>query len=212
MKKNLAIVLSASFLAISILTGCSDQTVTTRVETVELDLETLETTKDTEAQPAVTAADASEDKTEAAVMSESVSSIPEDQTVTVQTSTEAVTGTFHYEEAYKVLTLVNEHRATLGLAALTWDEDMREAAEIRAAEATLSWSHTRPDGESWYTVSDLVKGENLAKGYDSAEDVFEAWMDSDGHRKNIEWELATTIYVSCFEISTGGYLAMELGY
>ncbi len=212
MKKNLAIVLSASFLAISILTGCSDQTVTTRVETVELDLETLETTKDTEAQPAVTAVDASEDKTEAAVMSESVSSIPEDQTVTVQTSTEAVTGTFHYEEAYKVLTLVNEHRATLGLAALTWDEDMREAAEIRAAEATLSWSHTRPDGENWYTVSDLVKGENLAKGYDSAEDVFEAWMDSDGHRKNIEWELATTIYVSYFEISTGGYWAMELGY
>ncbi len=208
MKKNLAIILSVSFLAISILTGCSDQTVSTRVETVELDLETLETTKDTEAQPA----NATATETEAAVMSETVSSIPEDRLVTVQTCTEAVTGAFHYAEAYKVLTLVNEHREGLGLDALTWDESMREAAEIRAAEATLSWSHTRPNGESWYTVSDLVKGENLAKGYDSAEAVFEAWMNSDGHRENIEWEQATAVYVSYFEISTGGYWAMELGY
>ncbi|MCD8069239.1 MAG: CAP domain-containing protein [Lachnospiraceae bacterium] len=139
-------------------------------------------------------------------------SIPEDETVTIQTSTEAVTGTFHYEEAYKVLTMVNEHREEIGIPLLTWDENMKEASQIRAAEATLSWSHTRPNGEPWYTVSSLVKGENLAKGYNSAEDVFAAWMESDGHRENMEWVLATTIYVAYFETATGGYWSMELGY
>ncbi|MCD8325859.1 MAG: CAP domain-containing protein [Lachnospiraceae bacterium] len=139
-------------------------------------------------------------------------SLPADETVTIQTSTEAVTGTFHYEEAYKVLAMVNEHREEIGVSALALDEDMKEAAQIRAAEATLSWSHTRPDGEAWYTVSSLVKGENLAKGYNSAEDVFNAWMESDGHRENMEWILAATIYVAYFETSTGGYWSMELGY
>ncbi|MCD7806825.1 MAG: CAP domain-containing protein [Lachnospiraceae bacterium] len=140
------------------------------------------------------------------------SSIPEDEVLTIQTSTEAVTGIVHYEEAYQVLAMVNEHREEVGVAALSWDEDMKEAAQIRAAEATLSWSHTRPNGQAWYTVSPLVKGENLAKGYNSAEDVFEAWMESDGHRENMEWTLAKTIYVAYFETATGGYWAMELGY
>ncbi|MCD7738462.1 MAG: CAP domain-containing protein [Lachnospiraceae bacterium] len=139
-------------------------------------------------------------------------SIPEDETITIQTSTEAVTGTFHYEEAYRVLAMVNEHREEIGVSPLTWDEDMKEAARIRAAEATLSWSHTRPNGEPWYTVSSLVKGENLAKGYNSAEDVFTAWMESEGHRENMEWVLAETIYVAYFETATGGYWSMELGY
>lgn len=199
MKRKLTIVFTAAILAAAMLAGCSDQAQSPRVETVELALETLETAEETM-------------ETQSVVMGESIPSAPEDQIVTIQTSTQAVTGTFHYAEAYKVLELVNEHRESLGLNALAWDEDMREAAEIRAAEATLNWSHTRPNGENWYTVSDLVKGENLAKGYDSAEEVFAAWMASPGHRENIEWDQATTIYVSYFEVSAGGFWAMELGY
>ncbi|MCD7751772.1 MAG: CAP domain-containing protein [Lachnospiraceae bacterium] len=238
MKRKVAALFTAIIMAATILTGCS-QPAATVIEAVELDPETLREADDKELQQADSADDSSplpdsaqadisasaadtteqtvavEDntaQTEAAVMSSTVPSTPEDLTTTVQTSTEAVTGTFHYAEAYRVLALVNEHRESLGLNALTWDEDMRQAAEIRAAEATLNWSHTRPNGESWYTVSDLVKGENLAKGYNSAEDVFEAWMNSQGHRENIELEQATTIYVAYFEISSGGYWAMELGY
>ncbi len=210
MKKKVTVLLTAVVMAVYIMAGCSQQTDVIVIETIELDPEALKTADASDSTEA--AAGQTDTATEAAVISGTVPSIPEDQTVTVQTSTEAVTGTFHYAEAYKVLALVNEHRESLGLDALTWDEDMREAAEIRAAEATLNWSHTRPDGENWYTVSSLVRGENLAKGYNSAEDVFEAWMASQGHRENIEWSQATTIYVAYFEISSGGYWAMELGY
>lgn len=44
--------------------------------------------------------------------------------------------------------------------------------------------------EAWYKRIDRfvlyqVGGENIATGYSSAASVFDAWMDSDGHRRNI---------------------------
>lgn len=136
----------------------------------------------------------------------------QDESANVQTSTTTVTGIYHYEEAKKVLSLVNEYRKANGLNELVWDESLASAAKTRAAEASICWSHTRPNGTNWYTVSDLVKGENLAKGYATAEETFNAWLASDGHRENILWPEFNTVYVAYFEAENGWFWAQEFGY
>ena len=133
-------------------------------------------------------------------------------TTDVKTSTVTVTGSYHYEEAKKTLALVNAYRKENGLAELKWSDDLGPAAKTRAAEASICWSHTRPNGSQWYTVSKLVKGENLAKGYATAEEAFNAWLASDGHRENILWPEFKTMYVAFFEAENGWFWAQEFGY
>ena len=69
--------------------------------------------------------------------------------------------------ATDALALVNAKRAENGLAELTWSNGLESCAMVRAQEAASKFSHTRPNGRDWYTVnSELMWGENLAKGYD----------------------------------------------
>ena len=66
-----------------------------------------------------------------------------------------------------------------------------EAANIRAKELSDSFSHTRPNGSSCFTVlSELgisygTAGENIAAGYSSSQSVMEGWRSSSGHYQNI---------------------------
>ena len=84
------------------------------------------------------------------------------------------------------LDIVNAKRAENGLAALNWSNGLESCAMVRAQEAASKFSHTRPNGKDWYTVnSELMWGENLAKGYDSAQSVVDAWMASPTHAANI---------------------------
>ncbi len=74
-------------------------------------------------------------------------------------------------------------------------------------------NHVRPNGRDWYTVnSELMWGENLAKGYDSAQSVVDAWMASPTHAANILAGDFTTCSIAVYE--TGGklYFAQEFGY
>ena len=79
----------------------------------------------------------------------------------------------------------NQERAARGLGELRVDAELSRAAAVRARELVESFSHTRPDGSDWSTVSTAVSGENIARGHDSAERVMAAWMSSEGHRANI---------------------------
>lgn len=63
--------------------------------------------------------------------------------------------------------------------------DIAKAANIRANEIVKSFSHTRPDGSSWDTVSPLVYAENISYGHTSAIAAHTAFMNSAGHRANI---------------------------
>ena len=96
-------------------------------------------------------------------------------------------GVYSQEDEIKmVLEKTNEERIANGLPALSWNEKSAPAAELRAEEAAQVFSHTRPDGSDWYTADpDTLYGENLARGYDTAEKAIEAWMKSPGHRENI---------------------------
>jgi len=87
--------------------------------------------------------------------------------------------------ATQVLNLVNEERAARGLGGLRMDGELTRAACMRAGEIAQSFSHTRPDGSSWSTVSASAYGENIAMGQQTAEKVIAAWMTSASHRENI---------------------------
>jgi len=110
----------------------------------------------------------------------------------------SVTGTCNYEEAFDVLELVNEERKAAGLSPLTMDKDLLEAAMLRAAETSIIFSHTRPDGSSCMTACDKMWGENIAWGYASAESAMSAWMNSSGHKGNILGSGYTSIGIGCY--------------
>lgn len=91
----------------------------------------------------------------------------------------------------RIVELVNEERAKVGLSPVTLDKKVQAAAQVRAKEIVTSFSHTRPDGTSFSTalkeqnVSYRGSGENIAWGQKSPEAVMNAWMNSSGHRANI---------------------------
>lgn len=93
--------------------------------------------------------------------------------------------------ANEVVKLVNAERKKNGLSALTTTASLTKAAQKRAVEISQSFSHTRPDGTSCFTIfneygiSNRGGGENIACGYTSPQNVMDGWMDSSGHKANI---------------------------
>ncbi len=91
----------------------------------------------------------------------------------------------------EVYEITNNYRSLVGVSSLTLDSSLVEAANIRAKELSDSFSHTRPNGSSCFTVlSELgisygTAGENIAAGYSSSQNVMEGWRSSSGHYQNI---------------------------
>ena len=106
--------------------------------------------------------------------------------------------------AREVLDMVNEERTAAGLNALTIDDSLSAAACVRAREIVTSFSHTRPNGSSFSTVTSGAYGENIAKGQQSAARVMAAWMSSSGHRANILNSRWSTIGICAYE--SGGVM------
>ena len=98
----------------------------------------------------------------------------------------AAPGTERGDLAQRVVDLVNEARAAQGLKPLHMDAELNRAARVRAEELTRAFSHTRPDGSGWSTVSSAAYAENIARGQRTADKVVAAWLSSgEGHRENI---------------------------
>ncbi|MCD8004098.1 MAG: leucine-rich repeat protein, partial [Oscillospiraceae bacterium] len=114
--------------------------------------------------------------------------------------TVTVTGTRDYSSTYAVLEIVNQEREAKGLSALVMNESLLETAMQRAAEISILFSHTRPDGSSCLYLNDLMYGENAAYGDTTAASVMTSWMNSSGHKANILGEDYTTIGIGCFVI------------
>lgn len=100
--------------------------------------------------------------------------------------------TVSWQYNIQVLRLVNSARAAQGLPLLSTREDLwRDVAGVRAKEVQRYFSHTRPDGSTCWTAYDQAgiqywtAGENIAYGYSTPQSVFNAWMNSTGHRANI---------------------------
>lgn len=137
--------------------------------------------------------------------------IKQEVTVTVQTTTTAE-GDQNLEMAQQVFALVNQIRVENGVAELTWDDRLYESSKIRAEEASVNWSHTRPDGSSCFTVSDVMHGENLAKGYSTPEAVVDGWMNSQGHKDNILNASFTRTAIAYYNTDQGALWCHHFGY
>lgn len=125
--------------------------------------------------------------------------------------TTAVIDTEDSDYESDIIKLVNNEREEAGFSTLVRSDKLSDAAAIRAKEIATSFSHTRPDGSFWYTVSPYAMGENIAKGYSTPKSVMEAWMNSEGHKDNILTKEYRTIGVGCYyDSDTDTYYWVQL--
>ena len=129
---------------------------------------------------------------------------------TVYTCTISVTRNYDY--AFAVLDLVNQERAKAGLNPVKMNKTLMDAAMLRAAETAMLWSHMRPTGERFYTVSSLAYAENIAYGQSSPESVMYAWMNSTGHRAAILTSNYKSIGIGVVIHNGGIYWVQEFGF
>lgn len=91
-------------------------------------------------------------------------------------------------EYLDLLKIINAERSKNGLIPFAYKSEWQAGADQRAKELIVKFSHTRPDGRKATTAyTDLgfdvfSAGENIAKGYSNPQSVFNAWMNSEGHR------------------------------
>ena len=92
-----------------------------------------------------------------------------------------------------IISLTNQERRLAGLGELKNNSQLASAALAKANDmfAKQYWDHFGPNGETpWQFIkgagySYIYAGENLGKGFRTAEGLVEAWMASPTHRENI---------------------------
>lgn len=122
-----------------------------------------------------------------------------------------IEGTCYYNKAYDMLAYINDEREKQGVGALSFDTELAELAMQRAAECSLYFSHTRPNGTDCFSISGKVAGENILYGAGSAQDAFEMWMNSQGHRENMMDAGYKSIGIACFKQGETSYWVQLFG-
>lgn len=135
------------------------------------------------------------------------------QQSTSTTEPTQTTQTTSYLSAYeqKVVDLTNQERAKNGLAALKVDTALSKVAREKSLDMSKNgyFSHTSPtygspfDMMKQFGVSYQYAGENIAMGQRTPEEVVQAWMNSEGHRKNIL--SANFNYIGVGYVESGDY-------
>ena len=125
---------------------------------------------------------------------------------------EAVASSSEYRDKIeRIVELVNEERAKDGVAPVTLNETLTDAAMLRAEEITEQFSHTRPDDTSCFTVlKDYNIGyyacaENIAAGNSTADATMNQWVNSSGHYNNLMNATYTEIGVGVRNTGITGY-------
>ena len=94
----------------------------------------------------------------------------------------------------EVISLTNARRADAGCGPVASQGELTQAAQAHAEDMGVNdyFDHTGRDGSApWdraaaHGFTGNGVGENIAKGYPSPAAVVDGWMNSDGHRENIE--------------------------
>ena len=161
--------------------------------------------------------------------------------MTVEAATISVKGKYYQSDARKMKSQVNQFRTgdeawyytsddstdktyVSGLGKLSYDYKLERIAMKRAAEISVEFSHTRPNGKdcfSLYPDGYGWKGENIAMGggdwLATPEKALEAWKETNepysgqGHRRNMLNEHFTCIGIACFEVDGVKYWVQEFG-
>lgn len=169
------------------------------------------------------------------------SDLPEiDMTLTEGNLLMGFSGTYYTETAEKILNRLNAIRleacregvidpytkkplTEADYVPLEWSSALEAIARVRAAESTISQSHTRPNGNSCFTVKttrgEQSWGENLAwnnsglmqgieQWYEEKTDWVENGNGQTGHYESIISTRFRYVAVSAFRLSSGGWYAV----
>ena len=97
--------------------------------------------------------------------------------------------------------MCNDVRVAQGMQELYIAPVLVDYTQTRAEELTTLFSHKRPDGSMCFSIMKNdnffynAAAENIAAGGLNAEETFNQFMNSDGHRKNIMTESMTHIHL-----------------
>ncbi len=92
------------------------------------------------------------------------------------------------------------------ISGVAYNYELEQAAMQRAVELIVAYSHTRPNGQRYSSVLSTTHGtidENIAYGYQSAEDMFRGWEQADknyegqGHRRNMLDPDVVSVGIAC---------------
>jgi uncharacterized protein YkwD len=123
----------------------------------------------------------------------------------------------------QVLDLVNAHRASLDLQPLKLSPNLEKSAEWKARHMAQYryMAHDDPAPPVERPWDDRIatcgygsgwRGENIAAGYATPEAVMNGWLNSEGHRENIERSNFRVIGIGAAQASTGAwYWAQTFG-
>ncbi|MEK7533947.1 MAG: CAP domain-containing protein [Patescibacteria group bacterium] len=111
----------------------------------------------------------------------------------IRTNYPSVLGVSVDIQVQKLLLLTNKERQENNLSPLTLNPKLSLAAAKKAENMFEQnyWAHNSPDGKTpWVFIRDagynyIYAGENLARGFDTADKVVGAWMASPKHRANV---------------------------
>ncbi len=122
--------------------------------------------------------------------------------------TKTIRGFYNHDYEQQVLDMLNAYRVENGKKALINLDSIAEAAAIRGKEQGVLFSHTRPNGLPFHSVLNYARGENIALGYATPENVMQGWKDSSGHNQNMLRDVYLKVGISCFfeeHIDSSGY-------
>lgn len=130
------------------------------------------------------------------------------------TEEEAIEITEVLTVADEILQIVNDHRLSIGENPLEINvlatDLANEHTEYMIAQNDIS--HDDFDQRSYRLIADenaLRTGENVAYGQRSAQQVMEAWLNSTGHRRNIEGDF-THIGIGVIKNDAGVYYFTQI--
>lgn len=91
---------------------------------------------------------------------------------------------------------------------------MQSAADVRVKECSVLFAHTRPDGTYFDTAAGDLDYKHLGENLISCDDrniqaqyLVNAWMNSEGHRKNILDSNFTSTAIAIYETDDMIYAA-----
>ncbi|MFS0969877.1 CAP domain-containing protein [Enterococcus thailandicus] len=124
----------------------------------------------------------------------------------------------------KELTWLNNYRQQNGVGAMQFNDVMQQAADIRAKELQVSFSHYRPGGGTFQDLLESLgcyggKGENISAFYLYVNDLLSdngavnamlIWKDSPGHNANLLYDNQSIVGLShAYEVASNGSLGSD---
>ena len=114
----------------------------------------------------------------------------------------------------EILSLTNAHRNNMGLGNLERsveaDQLALEHTRYMITQGNINHDNFMKRMEALRGLVDAIAvGENVAYGYATSESVMEGWLNSSGHKANIEGDY-THIGIAAVKAEGGGFYYMQL--